>query len=71
MPQLPAAHVAGAVQSALPAQVVLHAPFEPQAHGSHRVDVTVLQFPAPSQVRAGVATSPIVHVAAAQTVVVP
>jgi hypothetical protein len=70
LPQLPAAQVAGAVQSVFAAQVVLHVPFEPQAHGSHSVDVTVLQLPVPSQVRAGVATSP-VQVAAPQTVVAP
>ena len=61
---------AGAVQSVFTAHVVLHAPFGPHAQGSHRVDVTVLQLPAPSQVRAGVATSP-AQVAAPHTVLVP
>jgi len=69
-PQLAAAQVAGAVQSLLAAQVVLHTPFVPQPQGSHRVEVTVLQLPVPSQVRAGVATSP-TQVAAPHTVVVP
>jgi hypothetical protein len=71
LPQLPATQVAGAVQSPFAAQVVLHAPLEPHPHGSHSVEVTVLQLPAPSQVRAGVATSPMVQVAGPQTVVVP
>ena len=70
-PQLPVVvlHVVGAVQSVLAVQVVLQAALVPQAKGSHRVEVTVLQLPAPSQVRVGVSVSP-VHVAAAQVVVV-
>ena len=58
------------MQSVFAAQVVLHAPLGPHAHGSHSVEVTVLQLPAPSQVRAGVATSP-AQVAAPHTVLVP
>lgn len=70
LPQLPAAQVAGAVQSVLAVQLMLHVPVLPQPQGSHSVEVTVLQLPAPSQVRGGVSTSP-VQVPATQTVLVP
>ena len=70
LPQLPAAQVAGAVQSVLAVQVVLQAPFVPHPQGSHKVDVTVLQLPAPSHMRGGVSTSP-VQLPATQTAVVP
>src|SRR4051812_29037434 len=70
LPQLFETQLAGAVQSVLALQLVLQAPFDPQAQGSHNVEVTVLQFPAPSQVRGGVTTSP-AHVPATQTAVVP
>lgn len=66
-PQLPLLQTFGDTQSALLVQVDLQAPFEPHCHGSHIVGVTVLQVPAPSQVRAGVRVDP-VHVAAAQLV---
>jgi hypothetical protein len=59
--------LAGVVQSVFAAQVVLQVPFVLQANGSHTVEVTVLQFPAPSQVRTGVNVSP-VQVAATQVV---
>jgi hypothetical protein len=59
--------LAGDVQSVFAAQVVLQVPFVLQANGSHTVEVTVLQFPAPSQVRTGVNVSP-VQVAATQVV---
>jgi hypothetical protein len=49
---------AGVVQSVPAVQVVLQAPPVPQAYGSHNVEVTVLQVPAPSQVRKGVSVSP-------------
>jgi hypothetical protein len=52
--------VDGAVQSVLTVQVVLQTLFVvSQAKGSHSVEVTVLQFPVPSQVRAGVSVSPL------------
>jgi hypothetical protein len=70
LPQLPAAQVAGAVQSVLAVQVMLQVPLAPQPQGSHKVDVTVLQLPAPSQVRGGVSTSP-VQLPATQTVLLP
>jgi hypothetical protein len=70
LPQLMATQVAGALQSLLPMQVVLQTPPVPQAQGSHSVDVTVLQLPAPSQVRPGVKTSP-TQVEATQVAVVP
>jgi hypothetical protein len=70
LPQLVPVQLAGDVQSALVEQLVLQAPFVPQAHGSQRVVVTVLQDPAPSQKRAGVSVSP-THVAAAHCVPVP
>jgi hypothetical protein len=57
-PQLPITQLAGALQSALLMHVVLQAPFGPQPHGSHSVDVTDWQLPAPSQVAAAVNTSP-------------
>ena len=58
---------AGDVQSVPTAQVVLQAPLAPQAYGSHNVEVTVLQVPAPSHVRTGVSVSP-TQVAPAQWV---
>jgi hypothetical protein len=52
--------VDGEVQSVLTVQVVLQTLFVvSQAKGSHSVEVTVLQFPVPSQVRAGVSVSPL------------
>jgi hypothetical protein len=52
--------VDGAVQSVLTVQVVLQTLFVvSQAKGSHSVEVTVLQLPVPSQVRAGVSVSPL------------
>ena len=71
-PQLFAVQAAGDVQSALDVHVVLQAvPFEAQPQGSQSVEVTVLQLPAPSQVRAGVNTSPLRQVEATQTVPLP
>lgn len=55
------------MQSLFAAQVVLQAPFDPQPHGSHSVEVTAWQLPTPSQVRAGVSRSP-TQVPATQTV---
>jgi transposase len=69
LPQLPVVvlQVAGVAQSVLAAQVVLQAVV---AHpkGSHSDEVTVLQLPAPSHVRAGVSVET-EQVAAAQVVV--
>ena len=60
LPQLPRLHIDGDVQSVLEAQVVLQtALVVSQANGSQSVEVTVLQLPAPSQVRAGVSVSPV------------
>ncbi len=58
LPQLVPVQLAGEVQSVPVVQVVLQAPLVPQAYGSHNVEVTVLQVPAPSQVRSGVNVSP-------------
>ena len=64
LPQLPVlcpvgiVQEAGDVQSVPTVQVVLHALLVPQAYGSQSVEVTVLQVPAPSQVRTGVRVSP-------------
>ena len=57
-PQLPLVQELGATQSLLVVQVILQAPV-PHWKGSHSVEVTVLQFPVPSQVRAGVSVSPL------------
>ena len=52
--------VDGAVQSVLTVHAVLQTLFVvSQANGSHSDVVTVLQLPAPSQVRAGVSVSPV------------
>lgn len=70
LPQLVPTQLAGDVQSALLAHVVLHAALLPQAYGSHSVEVTVLHEPAPSQKRGGVRVSP-TQVPAAHCVPVP
>lgn len=50
VPQLIAAHVAGALQSPLPLHVVLHAVFAAlQANGVHTIEFGVTHAPAPSQ----------------------
>lgn len=71
LPQLPAAQVLGDAQSALALQVVLQAlAMVLQPYGSQSEDVTGLQVPAPSQLRAGVKVEP-PQVAGAQVVLGP
>jgi hypothetical protein len=64
LPQLPALHTLGETQSLLAVQVDLQAPFEPHIQGSQGEVVTVLQVPAPSQLRAGVSVDPVQEAAA-------
>jgi hypothetical protein len=71
LPQLPPAQVLGEAQSVLLPQVVLQALVAAlQPYGSQSEDVTGLQVPAPSQLRAGVKVEP-AHPAGAQVVPMP
>jgi len=67
--QTPPLHVKGAIQSALPAQLVLQPPTV-QTYGEHDDIVPELQVPLPSQVLGLVNVSPL-HDAAAQGVPAP
>jgi hypothetical protein len=68
VPQTLFVHMFGDAQSLVVVQVVLQTLFVvSQAYGSHSDVVTVLQAPAPSQVRAGVSVEP-VQLPATQTV---